>query len=92
LPGHAAPDLTVPEENIRLGTLYLRYTHQKWNGSTLLAIASYNAGPGNVARWVRQISLEDPETFVERIPYRETRFYVVNVYENYWNYLRLYGR
>lgn len=84
-------DLVNPDDNIRLGTLYLRYTHQKWDGNTLLAIASYNAGPGNVARWLRQISMDDPETFIERIPFRETRFYIVNIYENYWNYLRLYG-
>ncbi|MBC8122879.1 MAG: transglycosylase SLT domain-containing protein [Gemmatimonadaceae bacterium] len=84
-------DLSKPGDNLRLGTWYLDYTHRKWNGSSLLAIASYNAGPGNVSRWVREIPTSDPETFIERIPFRETRFYVVNVYENYWNYLRLYS-
>lgn len=84
-------NLSTPGDNLRLGTWYLDYTHRKWNGSSLLAIASYNAGPGNVSRWVREIPTSDPETFIERIPFRETRFYVVNVYENYWNYLRLYS-
>ncbi len=82
--------LTTPDDNLRLGTWYLRYTHQKFNGNSVLAIASYNAGPGTVGRWVKQYPLDDLESFIEQIPYRETRFYVVNVYENYWNYLRLY--
>jgi soluble lytic murein transglycosylase len=84
-------DLDKPDDNLRLGTAYLRYTHQKWDGDTLLATASYNAGPGNVARWVKQIPMTDLETFIEQIPFRETRSYVINIYENYWNYLQLYS-
>ncbi len=84
-------DLDKPDDNLRLGTAYLRYTHQKWDGDTLLATASYNAGPGNVERWVKQIPMTDLETFIEQIPFRETRSYVINIYENYWNYLQLYS-
>lgn len=84
-------DLDKPDDNLRLGTAYLRYTHQKWDGDTLLATASYNAGPGNVARWVKQIPMTDLETFIEQIPFRETRSYVINIYENYWNYIQLYS-
>ncbi|AGY57650.1 lytic transglycosylase catalytic subunit [Gloeobacter kilaueensis JS1] len=83
-------DLDKVDDNLRLGTWYLRYTHERFGGSTLLALASYNAGPGNVSRWVQRTPVANPEDFIEQIPFRETRFYVVNIYENYWNYLRLY--
>jgi soluble lytic murein transglycosylase len=41
---------------------------------------------------VKRFGLEDPDSFVEQIPYPETRNYIETVFGNYWNYLRLYGR
>ncbi|MGQ9865841.1 MAG: lytic transglycosylase domain-containing protein [Pseudanabaenaceae cyanobacterium] len=81
--------LTNPDQNLRFGTFYLNYTHNRYQNNSLLAIASYNAGPNAVARWVTR-SFTDPDEFVARIPYRETREYVGAVFGNYWNYLRLY--
>jgi soluble lytic murein transglycosylase len=77
-------------DNIKLGTWYLDYTHQEYNNDSLLAVASYNAGPGAVADWLKK-GISDPDAFVEAIPYEETRGYVKLVFENYWNYLRLYN-
>ncbi|UFP92809.1 transglycosylase SLT domain-containing protein [Gloeobacter morelensis] len=84
-------ELTNPVDNLRLGTWYLRYTHERFGGSTMLALASYNAGPGNVSKWLKRNPVTNEEDFIEQIPFKETRFYVVNIYENYWNYLRLYS-
>ena len=83
--------LVLPEDNLKLGTWYLVYTHQSYNNNSMLAVASYNAGPGNVADWVKEIKLSDPDEFVEAIPFPETKNYVKAVFENYWNYLRLYN-
>jgi soluble lytic murein transglycosylase len=83
--------LEDPEDNIKLGTWYLDYTHQEYDGNSMLAIASYNAGPGAVGDWVAKKGVGDPDAFVETIPYNETRVYVKSVFENYWNYLRLYN-
>ncbi|HEY9751916.1 MAG TPA: transglycosylase SLT domain-containing protein [Coleofasciculaceae cyanobacterium] len=83
--------LDDPEDNIKLGTWYLDHTHQEFNGNSMLAIASYNAGPGAVSDWVTQKGITDPDQFVEQIPYKETRGYVKSVFANYWNYLRLYN-
>lgn len=79
------------DDNINLGTWYLDYTHRNYNDNSMLAIASYNAGPGNVDRWVQQTSVKDVDVFVEDIPFPETKNYVKSVSENYWNYLRLYN-
>jgi soluble lytic murein transglycosylase len=84
-------DLKDPDDNIKLGTWYLNYTHQTWQGNSLLAVASYNAGPGNVQDWVNRLGITDLDRFVEQIPFSETQNYVESVFANYWNYLRLYN-
>lgn len=84
-------NLEKPEDNIKLGTWYLDFTHQEYGDNSLFAIASYNAGPGAVAEWVTRFSVTDPDKFVQQIPYPETQGYVEAVFENYWNYLRLYN-
>jgi soluble lytic murein transglycosylase len=84
-------ELNDPEDNIKLGTWYLDYTHREYGGNSMLAIASYNAGPNAVAGWVAKKGINDPDEFVEAIPYEETKGYVKSVFGNYWNYLRLYN-
>ena len=83
--------LTKPEDNIKIGTWYLSHNHQRYDQNSLLAIASYNAGTGNVSRWRKRYSLKDPDLFIEQIPFPETKDYVEGVFSNYWNYLRLYN-
>ncbi|MGD2182969.1 transglycosylase SLT domain-containing protein [Lusitaniella coriacea] len=82
--------LTNPEDNIAIGTWYLDFTHRENNDNSLLAIAGYNAGPGNVATWLKRYGFNDSDRFVEQIPFGETKGYVESVFGNYWNYLRLY--
>lgn len=82
--------LNNPNDNINLGTWYLDYTHQEYKNNSMLAVASYNAGPGKVSEWLQKYNLKDPDDFVEAIPFPETKGYVKSVFENYWNYLRLY--
>lgn len=89
--GLNAYQLDSIDDNINLGTWYLDYTHRNYNNNSMLAIASYNAGPGNVNRWVKQTTITDIDEFVEAIPFPETNNYVKSVSENYWNYLRIYN-
>jgi soluble lytic murein transglycosylase len=84
-------DLSSPKDNIKLGTWYLDYTHREYDDNSLFAVASYNAGPGSVADWISRFGFSDPDWFVEQIPFPETKGYVESVFENYWNYLRLYS-
>jgi soluble lytic murein transglycosylase len=84
-------NLDIPEDNINFGTWYLDYTHSRYGNNSMLAVASYNAGPGAVGRWVEAKGIGDPDEFVNNIPYEETRDYVSKVLGNYWNYLRLYS-
>lgn len=83
--------LTKPEDNVNIGTYYLDFTHKKYSNNSMLAVASYNAGPNAVAKWVSRYGLNDVDEFVEKIPYRETKGYVESVFENYWNYMLVYN-
>lgn len=84
-------NLEQPEDNIKLGTWYLDYTHEEHQNNSMLAVASYNAGPGNVSKWLQRFGWNDPDEFHEKIPFPETKGYVESVFGNYWNYLRLYN-
>ncbi len=83
--------LVNPKNNINLGTWYLKNVHQQYKDDSMLAVASYNAGPGNVNKWIKRYGLKDHDAFVEKIPFEETQKYVEAVFGNYWNYLRLYN-
>ncbi len=73
--------------NVTLGQAYLDDLMTTFNGSYVLAIAAYNAGPARVKQWIDQFG--DPRSpdidavdWVEQIPYSETRDYVQRVLEN----------
>ncbi len=83
--------LTKPEDNIKIGTWYLAHNHHRYDNNSLLAIASYNAGTGNVNQWLNRYNVQDSDRFVAQIPFPETQDYVEGVFGNYWNYLRLYN-
>lgn len=89
--GSEGYSMSEPEDNVKFGTWYLDYTHREYDSNSLFAVASYNAGPGNVANWIKRFGFRDPDVFVEQIPFPETKGYVEAVFENYWNYLRLYN-
>jgi soluble lytic murein transglycosylase len=73
--------------NLRLGDAFYARLMDTYGGSYPLAVAAYNAGPGNVNRWLRDNG--DPRyggidwtDWIERIPLQETRNYVQRVLEN----------
>ncbi|MEE9143707.1 MAG: transglycosylase SLT domain-containing protein [Candidatus Binatia bacterium] len=82
--------LFEPHFNLKLGTQHLKVLLDRYSNNWVKAIAAYNAGENAVARWERNISSEDEEEFIERIPYRETRLYVKLVLRNHVIYKRLY--
>ncbi len=82
-----------PSYNVMLGSAYFQRLVNMWGGNYPLAVASYNAGAGNVRRWVN--SYGDPRgnvdivSWIEKIPFEETRGYVQRVLENSVVYDRL---
>ena len=90
--GVAPPDsrtLADPQTNVLLGTVVLSELLKQF-GRVDLAVAAYNAGPAAVGRWMAQRPGMDPASFVEEIPYQETRDYVKTVLESAAVYRWLY--
>ncbi len=79
LPYAGLATLTDPESNIRLGTSYLGQMIERFGGNAVLATAAYNAGPHRVDSWLPQEGTEDARTWIENIPFNETRKYVRRV-------------
>ena len=76
-----------PSYNAKIGSAHLGELMEDWKGSHILAFASYNAGGGNVKKWIDAYG--DPRKphvdvvdWIEQIPFSETRGYVQRVIEN----------
>ncbi|AHG88591.1 Lytic transglycosylase catalytic [Gemmatirosa kalamazoonensis] len=83
--------LRQPDVSVALGTRHLASSLAAYP-DVAYALAAYNAGGTPVARWRRRAGTADPELFVERIPYDETRDYVRIVSRNRAFYSALYAR
>ena len=83
----------IPETNIAIGQAYVGHLleHDLAGQNLLFTLASYNAGPGNLAKWLPNTNFgEDPLLFMESTRSRETRHFMRVVLTNYWIYrLRL---
>ena len=90
VPAECASNLEDPASSLRLGACYLARMLRENDGNVVRALAAYNAGPGNVRKWLRSQGHQDTEQFVETIPYGETRHYVKRVLGNYAAYRSLY--
>ncbi|MCL2448381.1 MAG: lytic transglycosylase domain-containing protein, partial [Polyangiaceae bacterium] len=74
---HEDARLTRPSYSIRVGARALRRLIDEFQGAVALAVAAYNCGAESVERWATRAPGMTLDTFVERIPYKETREYVI---------------
>ncbi len=82
-----ASDYRAPKTNIRMGTWYLNYLQNRYEGDGRLVLAAYNSGEGQVDAWISKGDFD-----VDRdIPFEETRQYVEDVSEARDVYEELYG-
>ncbi|HEY5740335.1 MAG TPA: transglycosylase SLT domain-containing protein [Gammaproteobacteria bacterium] len=73
-PGQA--DILHVENNIHMGAHYLKTVMKRFDNNVALATAAYNAGPGNVRRWLPEKDAMPADLWVETVPFGETRKYV----------------
>jgi soluble lytic murein transglycosylase-like protein len=92
--GQTTPDydqLFEPAVNIELAAWYISALIEEFDGQLPLALASYNAGPFNVKRWVRQAPNISMELFVETIPFEQTNQYVKKILGTFYEYRMHYA-
>ena len=90
-PAFTSDDLYLPMISIRLGAHYLSLQSTAFNGDLFAALAAYNGGPGNAQAW-SDLSGSDPDLFLETIRITETRQYIMQIFEFYGLYERLYAK
>ncbi len=85
--------------NVKLGTSYIKTLIDRFEGSEILAIASYNAGPNSAQRWINEFydprkekDIDRVVDWIELITYSETRNYVQRIMENLIVYKYLMSR
>ena len=78
-----------PEKNIRYGSWYIKYLIDKYDGNQNLAILAYNAGFGNVDKWITEKKITGRFLEFQNIPFKETRNYLVKtrIYSVLYKYL-----
>lgn len=79
-----------PDTNIRIGTWYLRNLSDQFEENRMAVMAAYNAGPGNVRKWMREGTWDGTLENVRDIPIGETRHYVQRVVYYYNQYTKVY--
>jgi soluble lytic murein transglycosylase len=81
-------DYRNPKVNIRLGTWFLGYLNDRYDGDERLMLAAYNSGEGSVDAWTSDEGFD----IKKDIPYKETRQYVDRALEAQKTYRDLYGK
>lgn len=82
--------LYEPETNIRLGVNYFSSLLNSFDNNYILAFAAYNAGIGNVNKWIENGTIKKDGSDFENIPFKETNMYVRKIIRNYRIYKDVY--
>jgi soluble lytic murein transglycosylase len=85
-------DLYQAKTSIALGAFTFGERLSRYGQQIFPALAAYNASEFAVDGWLLSAGQADIDTFAEAIPFTETYPYVQKIYENYKQYLELYGR
>lgn len=87
---YTADMLYNPEVNIRIGTWYLNQLNKEFDNNLELVLAAYNAGSGNVNKWLVDGEYSRNGEELHTIPFKETKDYLKRVKMNYEVYSRAY--
>ena len=90
LPKFSLSMLTTAESNIKMGTAYFADLVRQFGGLHF-ALATYNAGPSRIAKWIAAKPGLERDEFIDDIPFPETQNYVKRILGTAEDYRRLYG-
>ena len=78
------------EINLKIGLNYFNTLLDYYNQNYILAFTAYNAGLGNVQKWINDGIIKQDGSDIENIPFKETNMYVRKIIKNYEIYKELY--
>lgn len=86
----SANDLFKPEIGIPIGSAYIAKLYRILIPHPMFVLPGYNAGQGNVGKWIKRFADLDVDVYVEKIPFKEARHYAKRVGTTLWRYRWLY--
>ena len=86
----AAHQLYQPDIAISLGAYYLAELLESFKGKTAAAITAYNAGVPQTQLWRAYCFSEEPEEYLTKVGFKETRDYLIKVHSGYEQYRKIY--
>lgn len=84
-------DLFNPDLNIKIGLKYYSTLLEKYDNNYQMAIIAYNAGIGNVDKWIQDGIIEWDGSNLENVPFKETNNYLRKIVRDYSIYKKLYN-
>ena len=81
-------NILTPEVNINIGTYYISTLLEKYK-CIEVALAAYNAGSGNIDKWIDNGTIKADGSDIENIPFKETNTYVRKIMRDYKIYMEL---
>ena len=78
------------ETNLKIGLNYFNTLLDYYNQNYILAFTAYNAGLGNVQKWINEVTIKEDGSDIENIPFKETNMYVRKIIKNYEIYKKIY--
>jgi soluble lytic murein transglycosylase len=79
IPYRLDEELFTPYKNIEIGTQYLAHLSKLFGQHPLLIAAAYNAGPQAVYKWINLFPAPNVVTWIDTLPWKETRNYLKNI-------------
>lgn len=90
LPNYRSEDLYLSKNNIRMGCWYVGELEHEFRRNLVLMLIAYNAGRGQTKQWMQENNWDYGFNEAEKIPYDDTRAYVLKVMRDRDEYYRLY--
>ena len=84
-------DLFKPDLNIKIGLKYYSTLLEKYENNYQMAIIAYNAGIGNVDKWIQDGIIEKDGSNLENVPFKETNNYLRKIVRDYEIYKKIYN-
>lgn len=81
-------NILEPDININIGTKYISTLLNKYE-CVEVALAAYNAGSGNVDKWIANGTIKADGSDIENIPFKETNNYIRKIMRDYKIYSEL---